>query len=65
MPGLEDQLRRPVRGMRDITPEQYYALKKVEEGLSKVAEAFGYRRIETPAVEHFEVLARGPITARP
>jgi len=58
MPGLEDQLRRPVRGMRDITPEQYYALKKVEEGLSKVAEAFGYRRIETPAVEHFEVLAR-------
>lgn len=58
MPGLEDQLRRPVRGMRDITPEQFYALRRVEDSLSRIAEAFGYRRVETPAVEHFEVLAR-------
>lgn len=58
MPGLEDQFRRPVRGMRDLTPELYYALKHVEEKLTRVAEAFGYRRIETPAIEHFEVLAR-------
>lgn len=58
MPGLEDQLRKPVRGMRDLTPELYYALNYVEEKLTKLAEAFGYRRVETPAVEHFEVLAR-------
>lgn len=58
MPGLEDQLRRPVRGMRDLTPDLYYALRHVEEALTRVAEAFGYRRVETPAIEHFEVLAR-------
>lgn len=58
MPGLEDQLRKPVRGMRDLTPELYYAVNYVEEKLTKLAEAFGYRRVETPAVEHFEVLAR-------
>ncbi|MEL9991817.1 MAG: histidine--tRNA ligase [Thermoproteus sp.] len=58
MPGLEDQLRRPVRGMRDLTPELFYALQEVETALSRVAESFGYRRVETPAVEHFEVLAR-------
>ncbi|MEZ0247687.1 MAG: histidine--tRNA ligase [Thermoproteus sp.] len=58
MPGLEDQLRRPVRGMRDLTPELFYALREVETALSRVAESFGYRRVETPAVEHFEVLAR-------
>lgn len=58
MPGLEDSLRRPVRGMRDLTPEYYYALRRVEEVLSRLAESFGYRRIETPAVEHFEVLAK-------
>jgi histidyl-tRNA synthetase len=44
--------------MRDLTPEYYYALKRVEEALSKLAESFGYRRVETPAVEHFEVLAK-------
>ncbi|MBP1449960.1 MAG: histidine--tRNA ligase, partial [Thermoproteus sp.] len=58
MPGLEDAFRRPVRGMRDLTPELFYALKRVEETLSRLAEGFGYRRVEMPAVEHFEVLAR-------
>ncbi|MEM3326836.1 MAG: histidine--tRNA ligase, partial [Thermoproteus sp.] len=48
MPGLEDQLRRPVRGMRDLTPELFYALQEVETALSRVAESFGYRRVETP-----------------
>lgn len=57
MSGLPDHLRRPVRGMRDWLPQQFYALKKLEETLSQVAEAFGYRRVETPVVEHFEVLS--------
>ncbi|MEM1662620.1 MAG: histidine--tRNA ligase [Pyrobaculum sp.] len=57
MTGLPDYLRRPVRGMRDWLPQQYYALKKIEEILSNVAESFGYRRVETPVVEHFEVLS--------
>ncbi|RFA95846.1 histidine--tRNA ligase [Pyrobaculum aerophilum] len=58
MSGLPDHLRRPVRGMRDWLPPQYYALRHMEEVLCKVAESFGYRRVETPVVEHFEVLAK-------
>lgn len=58
MSGLPDYLRRPPRGMRDWLPPQFYALRHMEETLSKVAEAFGYRRVETPVVEHFEVLAK-------
>ena len=58
MTGLPDQLRRPVRGMRDWMPQQFYALRRMEEVLSTLAEQYGYRRVETPVVEHFEVLAK-------
>ena len=58
MSGLPDHLRRPPRGMRDWLPPQFYALKHMEDVLSRVAESFGYRRVETPVVEHFEVLAK-------
>jgi histidyl-tRNA synthetase len=58
MSGLADHLRKPPRGMRDWLPPQFYALKRIEDVLSKVAESFGYRRVETPVVEHFEVLAK-------
>jgi histidyl-tRNA synthetase len=44
--------------MRDWLPPQFYVLRRMEELLSRVAESFGYRRVETPVVEHFEVLAR-------
>ena len=54
---LSDQLRQPVRGMRDWTPPEIYALLELEQRLSRVAEQMGYQRIETPAVEHFQVLA--------
>ncbi|MEZ0318698.1 MAG: histidine--tRNA ligase [Pyrobaculum sp.] len=57
MSGLPDHLRRPVRGMRDWLPSQFYALKRLEDVMSQVAESYGYRRVETPVVEHFEVLA--------
>jgi len=58
MSGLPDHLRKPPRGMRDWPPPQFYALRHMEEVLSRVAESFGYRRVETPVVEHFEVLAK-------
>jgi histidyl-tRNA synthetase len=58
MSGLADHLRKPPRGMRDWLPPQFYALKHIEDVLSKVAESFGYKRVETPVVEHFEVLAK-------
>lgn len=47
---------RPVRGMKDYTPEEYYPLLEVMSTLSRVAESFGYSRIETPALESLEVL---------
>ncbi|NPA86079.1 MAG: histidine--tRNA ligase [bacterium] len=49
---------RPVKGTRDILPEDWYFRERVAEKLCKVLESYGYRRIETPVLEHFEVLAR-------
>ena len=43
--------------MRDWTPPEIYSLIEAERRMCEVAEQFGYRRIETPAVEHFHVLA--------
>jgi len=53
---LSESLLRPPRGMRDLLPEDYYPMLYIFEKLSKVAESYGYLRVETPAVEHFEVL---------
>ncbi len=53
---LDETYLRPVRGMRDLLPEDYYQLITVCEKLSRVAESFGYLRVETPALEHYEVL---------
>lgn len=53
---MEDWLLQPPRGMNDWTPDKYYSLITVASRLSKVAESFGYSAIETPALEHFEVL---------
>lgn len=53
---MEDWLLQPPRGMIDWTPDKYYGLINVASRLSRVAESFGYSAIETPALEHFEVL---------
>ncbi len=53
---MEETLLKPVRGMRDLLPEDYYPLLEVGNRLCKVAELYGYQRVETPAVEHFEIL---------
>ncbi|MFB6469809.1 MAG: histidine--tRNA ligase [Vulcanisaeta sp. AZ3] len=42
--------------MRDLTPEEYYPMLQVFDKLARVAESFGYFRVETPALEYFEVL---------
>lgn len=42
--------------MRDLLPEEYYPMLYLFDKLSRVAESYGYLRIDTPAVEHFEVL---------
>jgi len=46
----------PPRGMNDWTPDKYYSLMSIARRFSTVAESFGYSAIETPALEHLEVL---------
>ena len=53
---FDDKDLRPVRGMRDLTPEEYYPMLQVFDKLARVAESFGYLRVETPALEHYEIL---------
>ncbi len=54
---FDDKDLRPVRGgMRDLTPEEYYPMLQIFDKLARVAESFGYLRVETPALEHYEIL---------
>lgn len=53
---FDDKDLRPVRGMRDLTPEEYYPMLQVFDRLARVAESFGYMRVETPALEYYEIL---------
>lgn len=45
------------RGFRDLGPEQVILRKEVISKIENVFRRFGFDPIETPAVEHFEVLA--------
>ena len=47
-----------VRGMRDILPDQRPLWRAAETAAAAVAEAFGYREIVTPIVEHTELIER-------
>ena len=53
---MEETLLRPVRGTRDLLPDEYYPLLEIGNKLCKIAETYGYLRVETPAFEHFEIL---------
>ncbi|WP_188596935.1 histidine--tRNA ligase [Thermocladium modestius] len=53
---MDERTLHPPRGMNDWLPPQYDGLVSLMAKFSAAAESFGYRRIETPAVENFEVL---------
>ena len=53
---IDENLLKPVRGMKDYLPDEYYPLLTICEKFAKVAESYGYLRVETPALEHFEIL---------
>ncbi len=53
---FDDKDLRPVRGMKDLTPEEYYPMLLIFDKLVGVAESFGYLRVETPALEYYEIL---------
>lgn len=47
----------PVRGMRDLLPEDAAALNNVIAKTRKTAKLYGYREVITPVVEPYELLA--------
>jgi len=53
---FDERLLKPVRGMRDWTPEEYAKLLAVVKSFAETAESYGYLRVDTPALEHFEIL---------
>jgi len=48
----------PVRGMNDILPDVRSAWSAVETAAEELFEAYGYRRIRTPAMERTELFSR-------
>lgn len=49
----------PVRGMRDILPDEVQVRDWAQSVIQKVYENYGFSRIETPALENIELLKRG------
>jgi len=48
---------RPVRGMRDILPDEMIPRQRVLDTLREVFETFGFLPLETPALESWEILS--------
>lgn len=46
----------PVRGMKDFLPDEAELREKVRRTIIDTYSSFGYRKIETPALEHLELL---------
>lgn len=58
--GNKSQLRsNPVRGMRDILPDEVQVRDWAQSIIQKVYESYGFSRIETPALENIDLLKRG------
>ncbi len=47
-----------VRGVRDILPEERALWRVAERAAARVARRFGYREIQTPVIEHLELIER-------
>lgn len=48
---------KPVRGMRDLLPEDAQVLRAIEEKARVVARLYGYKEIVTPVVESYDLLS--------
>ena len=48
-----------VRGVRDILPDERGIWRVAERAAVRVAHSYGYRQIETPVLEHKELIERG------
>ncbi|MDG2150046.1 MAG: histidine--tRNA ligase [Planctomycetota bacterium] len=49
----------PARGMRDLLPGQVERRDHAQSVILKAYDCFGYRRVETPALEHIDLLCSG------
>lgn len=49
----------PVRGMKDFLPDEAELREKVRRTIIDTYTSFGYRKIETPVLEHLELLCGG------
>lgn len=49
----------PVRGMKDFLPDEAELRERVKRAIIDTYTSFGYRKIETPALEHLELLTGG------
>jgi len=47
----------PPRGMRDYLPRDLYERRVVENTIRELFRLYGYEEVETPTVEHYELLA--------
>ena len=47
----------PVRGMRDLLPEEALRLRLIEEKAREIARLYGYEEVITPLIEYYELLA--------
>jgi histidyl-tRNA synthetase len=49
----------PVRGMKDFLPDEAELRERVRRTIIDTYTSFGYRKIETPVLEHLELLSGG------
>lgn len=49
---------RPVRGMKDLLPEDFYHQDEIVNTSKRISELYGYKPIETPILEQTNVFAR-------
>lgn len=63
---MEQRLLHTPEGVRDIYSGEYARKKALQEKLHRVIESYGYRDIETPTFEYFDVFSRevGTIPSR-
>ncbi|MEM1515049.1 MAG: histidine--tRNA ligase [Candidatus Bathyarchaeia archaeon] len=54
---MRHEMLQPVRGMRDLTPNEAWKLRLIESNARRLAELYGYEEIITPVIEHYDLLA--------
>ncbi len=54
---MTSNLKRTVRGMRDLLPDETELLRFVELKARIIARLYGYREVITPIIEHYDLLA--------